>query len=80
MKVSSIILATILQSIKGYDLSKDELYPAFSKRMALWGYDWEPSTVTTEDGYELTMFRITEKLTGEPPMPRDPSLPPVLAN
>ena len=45
--------------------------------MQAWGYGWEPMTVTTEDGYVLTVFHITEKF-GAPEIARDPTLMPVV--
>ena len=35
------------------------LYPDWSKVMKEQGYMWEPHTVVTEDGWYLTLFRIT---------------------
>ena len=27
--------------------------------MGIWSYEWEPHQVTTEDGYTLTLMRVT---------------------
>ena len=39
------------------------------------GYTWEPHTVTTDDGYNLTTFHVTGKVAEEPYIP---TLPPIL--
>ena len=37
-------------------------YEELAKSMAHFGYGWEAFSVTTKDGYELTLFRITGPL------------------
>ena len=34
-------------------------YPQFDEALAKWGYDWEPHKVKTDDGWILTIFRVT---------------------
>ena len=53
-----------------------ELYPEFAKDMLHWGYKWEAFTLTTDDSYKLTTFRITERK-GHEVVP-DPDLNPVV--
>ena len=53
-----------------------ELYPEFAKDMLHWGYKWEAFTLTTDDSYKLTTFRITERV-GHEVVP-DPDLNPVV--
>jgi len=36
-----------------------EHYRSFSYAISPFEYDWEPFTTTTDDGYILTMFRLT---------------------
>jgi hypothetical protein len=38
-------------------------YPEWAFVMQQWvdEYQWDPYTVTTQDGYELTMFKITKR-------------------
>ena len=38
-------------------------YPEWSIAMHDWidNYQWDPYTVTTQDGYKLTMFKITKR-------------------
>ena len=43
----------------------DELaakYKDFADVCASYGFAWEPYTVVTEDGWELTLFHITGKI------------------
>ena len=40
------------------------------------GYEWEPHVVETEDGWTLTVFRITA-VKGKA-LPEDPTKPPIL--
>ena len=41
-----------------------EQYPSFASIMDKEGYTWEPHTVETEDGWYLTLFRITGRTDG----------------
>lgn len=43
--------------------AETEQYPEFAERMSLWGYGWESFEVTTEDGFILTTFRVSENFT-----------------
>ena len=36
----------------------DEEYTRWAEPLANHGYSWEAASVTTEDGYELTLFRV----------------------
>jgi len=51
----------------------DNDFKGFREAIEPFGYAWEPFTVTTRDGYSLTLFRITKKLEGNfpnfPPKP-----------
>jgi lysosomal acid lipase/cholesteryl ester hydrolase len=53
------LVATILASAVSAACEHDhEKYHSFSHSLAQFEFDWEPYTVTTEDGYLLTMFRL----------------------
>ena len=41
------------------EVDQADLYPEFSQIMGIYNYTWEPIEVTTEDGYTLTMMRVT---------------------
>ena len=38
------------------------MYPEFEELIGAHGYTWEPYKLKTQDGYHLTMFRITGKV------------------
>ena len=38
---------------------EEEKYTEFKELIGAHGYTWEPYKLKTEDGYHLTMFRIT---------------------
>ena len=52
-------------------------YPDMSDAMDIFGYDWEPHEVETEDGWYLTMFRITG-IKGEESPSEKKDKPPIL--
>ena len=57
-----------------------EKYPEFAKIAHMDSYDWEPHTVETEDGWFLTLLRITG-VDGEKFETRNPNMadkPPIL--
>lgn len=54
-------LAALLALCEGQK-EQQELYPEFAEAMQKWGYAWESIKMTTDDGYILTTFHITEKL------------------
>ena len=39
-----------------------EKYADWAELMERFGYSWEPHTVVTDDGWSLTVFRITGKI------------------
>lgn len=52
-------------------------YKEWSAIIGVWGYDWEPVEVVTDDGYTLTLMHVTQKsgwFSGKP----DPKLAPIL--
>ena len=56
---------------------EDEIkYFEFARLMRMWGYTWEPYTLTTEDDYILTTFRITGNKNKE--VTPDPELNPIV--
>lgn len=63
-------------STQNLEVPQDEEYQVFSDAMDLWGYGWEAFKVTTDDGFILTTFHITEKFNYT--IPRDPTLAPVM--
>ena len=44
--------------------------------MGVYGYDWEPFKIITDDGYTLTLMHVTNRLGQESSV--DPSLNPIL--
>ena len=48
-------------------------HPEFASEIDHWGYEWMPYTVTTRDGYQLTLFRI---IAGPPDDFVRPEIPP----
>ena len=42
-------------------VEEEEKYTEFEELIGAHGYTWEPYKLKTEDGYHLTMFRITGK-------------------
>ena len=47
------------KSEQSYLNKEDKKYTRWKEQMDNWGYTWEAHEVTTEDGYILTIFRIT---------------------
>lgn len=54
------LLATALLVSAAYAACAEDhhKYHTFSEAMDMFEYDWEPHTVTTEDGHILTLFRL----------------------
>ena len=52
-------------------------YEAWAEVMDHYKYSWEPSEVTTEDGYKLVTFQITGKADEDPKVP---TKPPIIIN
>ena len=68
------------QSLAQATAADQEKYPEFAKIANMYGYDWEPHTVETEDGWFLTLLRITG-VDGEKFAKRNPEMvdkPPIL--
>ena len=51
-------------------LNLPEKFEEFSKAMDHFGYSWEPYEVTTRDGHNLTLLRITGKLSEDEKLKR----------
>ena len=40
-------------------MADPDKYQRWAEGMTKWGYTWEPYEVTTEDGFVVTLFRVT---------------------
>ena len=57
--MKTIAFGTIMAAVAQAACEADhEKFPSFSEAIDQFEYDWEPYTSTTEDGYQLTMFRL----------------------
>ena len=56
-------MALVASSVTAYPSTRDRAsVQAWDDIMTNWGYDYEMYNVTTEDEWELTLFRITGKV------------------
>jgi len=55
--------------------AQKQQYSMFSTQMGIYGYDWDPYNITTEDGYTLTLMNVTKKTSAQT---ADASLNPLL--
>ena len=60
MKYSVKIIASAmaLSTVEAATEHDKHLYKSFATAIGQFEYDWEPFTLTTDDGYYLTMFRL----------------------
>lgn len=57
---ATALIAAVVAAQEEFDNPDGKKYHEFARYMHHWGYKWEAFTVTTEDQYLLTTFRITE--------------------
>lgn len=64
--VASLTFASLLCGVIAQSEEQEKRYSKFTEAIEPQGYDWEPYDVKTDDGWHLTLFRITGK-NGERP-------------
>ena len=69
---SLMAVAAIATSALAYTEADKLKYKEWYSIMGVWDYDWEPHTITTSDGYILTLMNVKKKGTAPkadyPPM------------
>ena len=58
-KTIGFAAAVLCTSTLAQSQAERETYADFTTKADLWGLTWEPIKVKTEDGWTLTMFRLT---------------------
>ena len=53
--------ATVGILVSAQTAEQKKMYSSWSGTIGIWGYDWEPHKVVTDDGYTLTLMHVTKK-------------------
>ena len=70
--VAALAVSTAAQTYEQHDE-----YAKWSAAIGIWGWNWEPHTITTDDGYILTLMHITNKTgvaNSQPTLDKEPIL------
>ena len=54
-----VAICVLTYSVRAQSEADKKKYSKFHLALAEYGYEWEPHKVKTEDGWHLTMFRLT---------------------